>query len=161
MKYLKNINESKSFKEELSSLKDALVDISDERNILFETITRPHDSHWFIIIKIELSQYCNSNYYTHDKDLHDIENMKKSNEEIFHLAELVREGIERSQVEYIKCDFSITEEDNVDWEENTDDDTIPFFREGGEKECDVIDFRIVLKSGMSDKKKNMKYILSI
>ncbi len=37
MKYLKNINESKSFKEELSSLKDALVDISDERNILFET----------------------------------------------------------------------------------------------------------------------------
>ncbi len=139
MKYLKGINESKSSSNNLlnslENLKDALTEITDSRKVLFY----PNEDENEIEIIIKLNNYKSLVNDGLNYDLSKVDDSKKSISEIFEMIDLVKEGFERSQIDYSATESKFIIDDNgyINWDEDENDDN-------GE-ECNILTFIIKLK----------------
>jgi len=111
MKYLRKINESNS-EEYIASLRDALTELSDDKKIHidkgFSTKGRDiaiDDNIILVYIKLDNQDTDLVQLYVSDMHLEEIEDLdldrvRKSNEEMEDVLKLLKEAVERSQINY-------------------------------------------------------------
>lgn len=104
MKYLSHINESKS--DRLDQLKDSLNELSDNKEVLFLSEKNK------IFIAVKLNKYFNFNLRSPKKDdyyncypgikysMDKMDKIQLCMKEIFEITNLLKEGLERSQIDY-------------------------------------------------------------
>ncbi len=104
MKYLSHINENKS--DRLGQLKDSLNELSDNKEVLFLSEKNK------IFIAVKLNKYFNFNLRSSKKDdyyncypgikysMDKMDKIQLCMKEIFEITNLLKEGLERSQIDY-------------------------------------------------------------
>lgn len=118
MKYLKYITEAKrkKYSEELESLKDALVELTDEKKVLFEVDVEDKS----ITVNIKLDHFFKYNFtqfYSTAGGIgsNDIQKINNFSNEVVRLVELLNEGLERSQIRYKRSHFTVDENRYINW----------------------------------------------
>lgn len=157
MRYLKKMNEGRLGKKPIppkypnkveiaDSLKDALTELTDSKQVYVSELLINDPKHPRICICIKLDhQYNEFNLWDKAVDLDDvnkldISRLKKGNEEIEEILSLFKEAVERSQMDYKSIKFGLT----LDYWSDYNNDNVGDFIEG-ENECDILEITIEVK----------------